>query len=106
MKISKKLLKLLCERSASNREIPKIEGVIVFRSCGYQFYFQRVKGSESTWEFFIGEEDYQKGIGHHVTDLEECFGVIADDMYNEGRIFARQEFKDFLAGRDVDACKT
>lgn len=93
MKISKKLLKLM--------DAVTDGAWYIIRSRGYEFRFRRQANSESMWDFKIGED----GFEHSVSELEECFGMIAVDQYDIGRRFARQEFKDFLEGKDVTACQ-
>lgn len=57
----------------------------IIKSHGYEFIFYKLPGGE-VWSF----------EGHHVTDLEECFGLIASKHYDFGNQAAKYELQDWL----------
>lgn len=97
MKITETLLKALgCE--------VECDGVYVLKSNGYHFFFQWYTHYEGTvnehtgWAFHVDRDTLEKGwnYGHNVTDLEECFGVIANDLFEIGKQERSTEIRELL----------
>ena len=89
MKITEKLLKELgCEKSGPNSWILK--------SRGYHFYLQQHK--KGSWAFHTDAETLEKGwnYGHSITDIEEAFGFIAEDLFDAGKKERSTEIRELL----------
>ena len=61
-----------------------------FRMHGYEFVFKPDQGGH--WTFITPGYKH----GHSVTHLDECFGFIAEDLYEAGRVQKLVEIRDAL----------
>ena len=100
MKITEKVLEQLgCEK--------KGDDTWVLKMWGYRFYFVKhvdkfVNHGKPTWTFYSNEEEYKNGWNpHSPTDIEECFGAIAQDYIRFGKEERNEEFKAMLEGQDL-----
>lgn len=79
----------------------------VLHARGYEFIFAWAKdplinNGEKTWSLFLSEEDREKGIGHSVDHIGECFGMIADDFFVLGKVARSRQLLDILEGKEDD----
>ena len=98
MKITEKILKAL---GCTEEE----KGVWLLKAGGYHFYFQsHTHPDDTSWAFYINRDTLEKGWNycHSVTDIEECFGMIAADFFDAGRKERSQEIRELLGFKRGD----
>lgn len=92
------LLALGCEEVKKGKEY-------TLKSHGYLFTFVLAKGGQY-WYFYAPEvprtNDNGDPMGHCATHLDECFGFLAEEMYDAGRKDRSKEVRDFLLGENQD----
>ena len=96
MRITNELLKQL-----GCKPVPGRVGCFELHSRGYAFYFEHYKRKNVSgvqWAFHVCQETFDKGwnYGHCVTDIEECFGMIAEDLFDAGRKERSTEIRELL----------
>jgi hypothetical protein len=98
MKITPELLKDLgFEQQKKNNGIEIDEWRM--KMHGYLF---TVKGNAPVWRFY-SPGSYEPHC-HHVTDVEEIFGFLCEDMWHSGFKAAKQEIREWLS-RDEKPCQ-
>jgi hypothetical protein len=92
VRITEKLLKAIGCEKVDRREAWRLS------SGGYLFFWQREPESEHTWAFHVCMETFEMGwnYGHSVTDIEECFGMIAKDHFEYGKDERSEEIRELL----------
>lgn len=62
-----------------------------FKMDGYEFVFEESKTKPGVWSFTAA-----RGPTHTITDIEECFGLIATEFAELGKKEFKQDLKKFL----------
>ena len=88
---------LLLELGAKHKR----DGIYELKMHGHSFCFAfhvdaLVNNGEPTVRLFVDDRSASGPNFHCVTDLEECFGFIADHFYCDGKKAAKQELRDWL----------
>jgi hypothetical protein len=95
MKITQEiLLSMGAKPSADNKHFVLKEG-------GHYFNFwPPEKPEDIDWKFFLGDcliNDWISADGYYcITDLEECFYLIAEDMFKAGESYQKQVIREAI----------